>query len=500
MKQYSATWHEMKMTWGARIALYNPSSSFMERNGVPREITAKLRDWFYRGEEPSGPVILTKPLNLDPNRRFLSSLRAAYGCNPSEFVALRESPDWTQRSWAEVRAAIQGADPLGTPLAPSENITPCSHSEFPTEEELEVTENGDTAELVSTGYTLRTLEELLEATKVDLSKWVVDSYTVNKWDAQTKEAVVPMFQVKARLVRLPPALTGPSSPVSLRKIEVSHARKLALIVPDSQHGYRRTDSGELVPMHDQAACDLVVQAALWYQPSDIVLLGDMLDLAPFGSYTKGSDVWFTTQPSIDALHQFLVRLRRACPSASIVYIEGNHEYRILRSIRDRLPELETVKAPGSDLPLVSVENMLGLRDLDIDYYGPYGETYWLWSQIQVHHGRKTGPRGGLSVSKNLDNAHYSNIFGHVHRVEVATRTVHGPDGIKYISAMTPGSLCRNDGAVPGVTSHPDWQQGFGLVSLVDGLEHFSVVHIKETPDGMKVASCGDVVFTQTKED
>jgi hypothetical protein len=30
--------------------------------------------------------------------------------------------------------------------------------------------------------------------------------------------------------------------------------------------------------------------------------------------------------------------------------------------------------------------------------------------------------------------------------------------------MSPGCLCRVDGAVPGVSSRPDWQQGFGVIT------------------------------------
>lgn len=52
---------------------------------------------------------------------------------------------------------------------------------------------------------VKTLDELLEATKVDLSTWKVDSYTVNKWDVTSWKSDFPEtiqnWQVKARLIR-----------------------------------------------------------------------------------------------------------------------------------------------------------------------------------------------------------------------------------------------------------------------------------------------------------
>jgi hypothetical protein len=52
---------------------------------------------------------------------------------------------------------------------------------------------------------VKTLDELLQATKADLNLWKVDSYTVNKWDTTCWKKGIPEtiqnWQVKARLIR-----------------------------------------------------------------------------------------------------------------------------------------------------------------------------------------------------------------------------------------------------------------------------------------------------------
>lgn len=52
---------------------------------------------------------------------------------------------------------------------------------------------------------VKTLDELLQATNVDLNTWKVDSYTVNKWDTTSWKKDIPEtvqnWQVKARLIR-----------------------------------------------------------------------------------------------------------------------------------------------------------------------------------------------------------------------------------------------------------------------------------------------------------
>jgi hypothetical protein len=175
---------------------------------------------------------------------------------------------------------------------------------------------------------------------------------------------------------------------------------------------------------------------------------------------------YTTQPALVELHWWLASLREAAPAAEIVYLEGNHENRIIRAITEKIDEAVGL-TPANDLggdPVLSLENLLGLRDLDIQYVGPYGSSWWLWDRIQLHHGSIVRSKGGQTTTAMLANSTHSQVVGHIHRREYACRTIDTQNGPRTIAAMSPGCLCRIDGAVPhaGGSTVLDWQQGLGV--------------------------------------
>lgn len=348
------------------------------------------------------------------------------------------------------------------------------------------TQDGDEAILSSKGV-INGLEHLIDAAGIDTELWMVKKWVANKWDSMSKDGPIPMWQVKAWLERVPEWAAMSVQPIAHHK-RAEAAQKttlkeseVALIVPDSQNGYRRTEEGELDPMHDRRAWDLSVQMAERIQPDIIVLLGDMLDLAPWGSYAKPREVMYTTQPSLVELHWWLGQLRVAAPSARILYIEGNHEFRIQRSILESLSEAEGVR-PADDPDghdAISVPRLLALDALDIEYVGPYGEGFWLWDDVFFHHGTVARKGGGSTVASMLKDASHSTIVGHIHRLEMACKTIHGPSGQRTITCMSPGTLCRTDGAVPAATPRVDWQQGLGVITHSGGQSYTAAVQIHD---------------------
>ena len=347
-------------------------------------------------------------------------------------------------------------------------------------------QSGDIAVLSSSGP-ICTLDGLLEAADVDSSLWMVTKWVCNKWDGMGKNGPIPMWQVKAWLERVPEWANLEVKPVHHLKRAAavvgapSGESEVVLVIPDSQNGYRRTADGSLDPMHDRRAWDLSIQMADRLRPATIVLLGDMLDLAPWGSFAKPAEVKHTTQPSLVELHWWLGQLRLASPSSRILYIEGNHEFRIQRSIVDSLGEAEGIRPaddPGGHDAL-SVPRLLALDSLDIEYIGPYGEGFWLWDDVFFHHGTVARKGGGSTVASMLKDATYSTIVGHIHRLELGCKVIHGPGGQRTITCMSPGTLCRTDGAVPAATPRVDWQQGLGVVTRGPGQTWFEVAQIHD---------------------
>lgn len=65
----------------------------------------------------------------------------------------------------------------------------------------------------------------------------------------------------------------------------------------------------------------------------------------------------------------------------------------------------------------------------------------------------------------LDNAQYSLAFGHVHRVELAGRTVYSRSGSRVIQGVCPDCTCHIHGRVTkaGARRNQQWQHGFAVV-------------------------------------
>lgn len=332
-------------------------------------------------------------------------------------------------------------------------------------------------ELVGSG-SIRTLDGLLSASNVDRGAWTVDKWVANKWDGIVKDAdtggnaVTELWQVKAWLRRKPDWARYAVRPVKHHprsKARPAPGRlERVLIIPDSQNGYRR-QGGELVPLHDRQCWDLAVQVAQRTQPSRIVLLGDMLDLAPWSTrWPLPNELRDTTTASCVELHWWLGQLRMAAPSAQIDYMEGNHEARVSKAMVERLSEAEGVR-PADDPhgpPLMSVQRLLALDTIDVTYHGAYPDAeLWLWDEVRIHHGTTAKKGGGSTVAGALRGATYSQVFGHVHRAETASRTFHGPGGKRRrIFAATPGTICRIDGTVPAAAPRVDWQQSLMMLT------------------------------------
>ena len=301
-----------------------------------------------------------------------------------------------------------------------------------------------------TGRGIRTLDDLLSAAGVAGDKWIVTKYLVNKWDAVAKDGTTELFQVKAWLERRPEFFNTKIKPVKVFK-RTPPPRKapdqVALIIPDSQHGFRR-HNGKLIPMHDRRCVDLAIQVCDFIKPDEVVLLGDMLDLGPWSTkYSTPPDIKYTTQPSLLELHWFLQSLRTS-GNHRITYLEGNHEIRIRKALTDRLEEAVDLRPVGkeSEHPLLSIPNLLSLDDLAVDYVEPYGSAYWLFDNlVRCHHGSTVRTKGGQTVTAMLNSGTTSHeIVGHIHRREFASRRIPAEGGFKMVNAMSPGCFCRID--------------------------------------------------------
>ena len=286
----------------------------------------------------------------------------------------------------------------------------------------------------------------------------------------------------------PANVVGPSwEPVSrATRVEVavvsgqtmSHGGlRLAMKGSDTQVGYRLFPDGSTESFHDEKAMELFVNIASMYQPHEIDLLGDLLDLPSQGKYAKEASFAQTTQMAIDYLHAWLSKLRAVCPDAKITIIEGNHDKRMQNFVEMNALAafgLRRAELPDS-WPVMSIPYLLRLDEIGIEYVDAYpAATKWDNSTTRNIHGTRANSVGSTTSQYVKELPHINTWAGHTHRVEITYKSVIGSWGEPLESySANPGCLCRSDGSVPSVkgaigadgrhgVTVEDWQQGFGF--------------------------------------
>jgi hypothetical protein len=258
--------------------------------------------------------------------------------------------------------------------------------------------------------------------------------------------------------------------------------------PDCQIGfYRSTATGELSPMHDLKAIDVALQMLHAFRPDRVVILGDLIDLAGLSRWFQLAEFQHTLQPAIQYTYMLLAKMRAIVgPKCEIDYIAGNHERRFSEYIAKnalaahglRLPEKDfrlvdpfTLMPKTWDWPVLSIPNVLRLKELGITYSAEYpGGEVWLNDRNVCCH----------PPEKNTKKEIRANVYhGHIPRATVDTHTVHGRgESSEFSMVAVPGlmgtgdltdksSLSRTTTTSSG--SRMNWQQGIGTLLIFDDL-------------------------------
>ncbi len=298
----------------------------------------------------------------------------------------------------------------------------------------------------------------------------------------------PKWQVVEKAA--PVKIIAPKAP---KKFQGKH--KVWVVLPDPQIGYRNIENN-WDPFHDEAAMDVSLQITNWLFYNDrvdgVINLGDFLDLPSQGKYEQEPAFANTTQAAFDRGHKFLQEQRAAAgPKAKLVLIEGNHDRRMEKFISINAGAAWGLKRANIDeLPVMSIPYLLRLDEIGVEYIDAYpAGAFWLTENLRAIHGHKVRSGGSTAAAYTNADPHISTIFGHVHRQELQSKTTFNREGPIKSVAVSPGCLCRVDGAVPSVngstkidgtpaTYYENWQQGVTIVTLdADGQPFFELVQI-----------------------
>lgn len=216
-----------------------------------------------------------------------------------------------------------------------------------------------------------------------------------------------------------------------------------------------------VPYHSERAWRLALKILRKFPADHLVVIGDFLDLYCVADYLKDPKRTPLLMKELMGGRRLLNELRDTVrKGGSAVYCMGNHEERLKKRIRDRLPALEGALGVG---------NFLDLNRWEVVPYGKAKRLGKFWFSHEFGSaGVGAGRASLLAVGDNC-------VFGHSHRAGV----VYGGTalGQKHVS-LNVGWLGnpRHADYIHETARNRDWIHGLGHILMEpSGVGHASFV-------------------------
>lgn len=195
------------------------------------------------------------------------------------------------------------------------------------------------------------------------------------------------------------------------------------------------------PYHDAKAIKCVLDFIQDKDIDTIILNGDILDFYDVSSFDKDPDRVNSLQKEIDMSTKFFKKLRTIKPDARIVFIKGNHEYRLERYLKKH-PELYSLDA-------LKLPNLLDLKKYNIEY----SDKGIKLGNLKIIHGTIVRKFSGYTARAEMEKNDCSGISGHTHRLAVYYKRTPSRD----LMWAESGCLCDLN---PEYIDNPSWNQGF----------------------------------------
>lgn len=232
-------------------------------------------------------------------------------------------------------------------------------------------------------------------------------------------------------------------------------------------------SDHQAPFHLPQAVALSCAFIKDYKPDLVVLGGDIIDFCTISKFTKvGRFMPTTVVQEIETCEEEVLKpTRAAAPRARMVWIEGNHEFRLTRYIAAMAKPLEG---------LINLEDALGCKRNNIEYvaskggngiFSPFSNPSFR-KNLTFMHGKLLGPN---PAKNQYGKWGASMVMGHAHK-ESTYRDKQGC-GSDHV-ALAAGCLCKD----------PDWDdvdnytRGFVAGWINQGTGEFGMDHVRISGD------------------
>lgn len=199
-----------------------------------------------------------------------------------------------------------------------------------------------------------------------------------------------------------------------------------------------------IPFHDKELFALFLVFLKYFQPDILFILGDYLDWYQVSYFDKDPKRIGYLQDDIDTGERLLDMMLKLVDK--IVFLDGNHEWRMVRYLRKN-PELYGLKC-------LQVSSLLGLSERKIKHHN-YLSPPIKYHGLQIHHGTLVRKYSGWTAKGHYEKYGGCGIVGHSHR------------GGNFLKRNTEGvfgwwenfCMCQ---LKPEYLDFADWIQGWSL--------------------------------------
>jgi len=242
---------------------------------------------------------------------------------------------------------------------------------------------------------------------------------------------------------------------------MSETLRKALGLPDQHH-----------PYHDQRSIDIAFEVFAYVGGNalgnEVINYGDRGELSSCTTHPQEPDLVRKLTDDVRCVTDACIYEQKAFPLCKHVYVEGNHEDRFRRYLRDKAPELWGITELHKLIGIDKQENWHWIPYDHKQKYNPLG------TEIYIKHEPE-----GSSAKAALANAGVSHLYGHVHRNDMATKM--RLDG-QRIYAGSPGCMIDLEHKTFNYQKkNSQWGQGFHIIYLDESDGHYWIdtVEIKK---------------------
>jgi predicted phosphodiesterase len=162
-----------------------------------------------------------------------------------------------------------------------------------------------------------------------------------------------------------------------------------------------------VPFHDDRAWKLMMKVARQFKPDTVVHLGDLADFYSVSAHSKNPERGGLLEQELIEVKKKRAELDRLKPKRK-VFVEGNHEQRLIRYLQDKAPELNG---------LISLDSLLKLSENGWEHV-PYRSHIKIGKLYLTH---DVGSGGKYSTARAMETFQHSVAIGHHHAMQYAVQ-------------------------------------------------------------------------------